>query len=132
MNTRFLFTLPVLMLFLTGAFTFGCVKNIEQNEKGPGGLPKVKVEENRPPATNTDYPVYPGATLRATNVYETRDSIDQVKSYYKDLLNMEPEIPDEPKEMEGTEVFTFITPEYELVILALLSAEGGTEIHFNP
>jgi hypothetical protein len=118
-------------VILTVVLTTGmsvCTKKVETNTPGPGGLPQGIVEENAPHAeSESKYPVYPGATERATNVYETPDSIQDVRAHYVELLDMEPEFRDAERV-----AMTFETDDYILVLLPLPSESGGgTEISFT-
>jgi hypothetical protein len=77
---------------------------------------------------DSKYPVYPGATRRSGATYETSDSLEQVKTYYTELLGVEPAARD-----EGGNAFTYTTAEFLLVIVRLpYESGGGTEINFSP
>jgi hypothetical protein len=105
-----------------------CRRSIQRNDPGPGGLPRGIVEEGRPTLSGEEYPVYSGAIERSRGVYETTDSIAEVRSYYAELLGMEPE-----RTGQHGDVLRFETAEFTLVLLPLTpSAGGGTEIRFTP
>lgn len=118
------------VLLLLGALCLAavcsCVKTVERTRSGPGGLPTGVVHEGETPAGDHDLPVYPGATRRATNVYQTPDGIEKVKAYYVDLLGVEPEVRD-----SAGDALTFSMPNFKLVLLRMPSSGGGgTEISF--
>jgi hypothetical protein len=119
-------TLKIAVLVIAGAVLFtgaGCKKGAEKNVPGPGGLPSGIVRSENAPASETEFPVFPGATQRATGVYETSASMDEVVAFYKQQFGVDPEITGAQGETR-----TFRRPQYTLVILS--SVTGGTEINF--
>ncbi len=102
-----------------------CPKPVEQNEPGPGGLPRGIVEGGVESADEADWPLYEGAERRAAGVYATRDPIDVVTEYYTELLGIDPEVSG-----ELNEVRTFVTEDFQLVLIGL-GRSGETEIRFS-
>jgi len=118
----------LLIVCMSAGCLVSCRRTIPRNDPGPGGLPRGIVEEGRPTLADEEYPVYKGAIERSRGVYETRDLIAEVRSYYVELMGIEPE-----RTGERGEVLRFETDEFTLILLPLPpSAGGGTEIRFTP
>ena len=122
----------IALAVLVGLLLFGlsaCPKKPVQNVPGPGGLPRGIVEEgNAPDMDPDDLPLYPGATKRAAGAYETTASLEQVITWYRDKLGVEPEIRGEHGETRA-----FVMDAYEVVLVPVPEeAGGGTEINFKP
>jgi len=115
---------------LAGLFLFinaGCPKEVEQNELGPGGLPKGIVTSEPAPLEDSDFPVFPGAEKRANNVYQTDADLSEVVEWYATNLQLHPETRGE----EG-DIRAFITEAYEVALVPIPpESGGGTEIYFT-
>jgi len=116
----------LMIAILSVALLPACPKRIETNEPGPGGLPRGIVSSDTGIASgDVDWPVYEGAQRRLQGVYETPDPIEDVKTWYSELLEMEPAILD-----PAGQALTFETEEYILVLMPMDGATG-TEIRFT-
>lgn len=102
-----------------------CVKRVERNVPGRGGLPSGIVHSGPAPVeVNPEWPVYPGSVSRATGVYETSDLFQTVVSYYTQLLGIEPAVGG-----QFGETRIFAMPGYTLILFPM--TPSGTEIHFE-
>lgn len=117
-------SLIVVLSFALILSAISCIKPVKKSAPGPGGMPTGVVPQGQPPAPNPAWPLYAGASRIAVDFYTTTDSIDIVKTYYSDLLKIEPIVRD-----EAGVVQTYLAPEYTVVLVPM--TPSGTEIHFS-